>query len=1020
MSDDLDPDTHGAPDTSASASGSDAPPPVGKERVGVLDSGKLQLRSLIKEAADYKALKKTPYRLRPVIIFTIIGAVVSIDSQIFGLARPEIIRDLRIDILPFFQAFSLLSGILIFAVLGVSYYADRHKRLPLVAGGVILSGIAAMFSAGAHSLFSLGASRMTDAVGGTALNVPIGSLQADYYPPEVRGKAFALQGVTSRVLGLMSPLLVAGLITATSLSWRLPYLISGPLLIVTGIASYFFLKEPVRGYMERRSLGVSEEVAMTPEPPPSFGEAWRTIWAIRTLRRLFIADIPGSAGDFIFSFFFGLLLFTNYNLSITQRALLFTFLGVVTLPFGFLSGGLIDVLLRRRPQRVLLFSGILSLVGAFAVLLISSAPPFWLLTLIFVIFGSASALLGPARGVLFVQILPAHVRTVGLNVRILAQLPGTILRVFIVGEFVRRGGIQGGLLAAVPFFIVSALIEISAAGLFPRDVKSALASQLASEEWRRAKEGGQGKLLVCRHVDVEYDGVQVLFGVDFDVDEGQIIALLGTNGAGKSTLLRAISGTQEASGGAIVFDGYDMTHVPPHEITQRGVIHMPGGRGVFPGLTVADNLRLGNWRNDEADGGAARIQEVYRLFPILLERAGERAGLLSGGEQQMVSLAQAFLGRPKLLMIDELSLGLSPAVVAQLIEIVRQIHAQGTTIIIVEQSVNVALTLAERAIFMEKGEVKFIGDTADLLLRPDILRAVYVKGTGALTEGTPAGALRSERERRSMELVEARPILEVKSLTKSFGGIHAVSDVSFDLREGESLGLIGPNGAGKTTAFDLICGFQTPDSGQIFLDGTDITELGPDERAKLRLVRRFQDARLFPSLSVFENILVALERKLEVRSMALNALQVPQVRQSERRARLRAERLIELLELQAYRDKFVKELSTGLRRITDLACVLATEPKVLLLDEPSSGIAQAESEGLGPLLQRVRFETGCSMLIIEHDMPLISAVSDELIAMVQGKILLRGSPTEVLNDERVIEAYLGTSEAAIQRSGALT
>jgi branched-chain amino acid transport system ATP-binding protein len=157
-----------------------------------------------------------------------------------------------------------------------------------------------------------------------------------------------------------------------------------------------------------------------------------------------------------------------------------------------------------------------------------------------------------------------------------------------------------------------------------------------------------------------------------------------------------------------------------------------------------------------------------------------------------------------------------------------------------------------------------------------------------------------------------------------------------------------------------------------------------------------------------------------VKSALLSAAQLPNARRAEKRVRLRAERLIELLELGAYRDKFVKELSTGLRRIVDLACVLATEPQVLLLDEPSSGIAQAEAEGLAPLLRRVRFETGCSILIIEHDMPLISKVSDELIALDLGALVVRGEPDAVLNDPRVIESYLGTDESAVQRSGAAT
>jgi len=266
----------------------------------------------------------------------------------------------------------------------------------------------------------------------------------------------------------------------------------------------------------------------------------------------------------------------------------------------------------------------------------------------------------------------------------------------------------------------------------------------------------------------------------------------------------------------------------------------------------------------------------------------------------------------------------------------------------------------------------------------------------------------------------AAPVLELDGLTKRYGGITAVNDVDLALREGEVLGLIGPNGAGKTTLFDLVSGYQMPDAGRIRYEGLDITDLGVEERARRKLVRRFQDARLFPSLTVFETLLVALEQRLEVRSVVLGGAGTPRSRRSERRAQAQAVRLLELLELGAYRDKFVKELSTGLRRIVDIACVLATEPKVLLLDEPSSGIAQREAEGLAPLLGRVRFETGCSILIIEHDMPLISAVADELVALESGAVVMRGTPEQVLNDERVIRSYLGTSEAAVRRSGSLT
>lgn len=987
--------------------------PEAKE-LNFIQKGRTTFRQTLKEAADWRSLRRSPYGVLPVIILTFIVVTLSFDREAWAILRPEIVQDLDIRIQTLLNVVAIVQFLLIFTVIAVAYYADRRKRAPIIGGAAIVAGIFSFLTGRAGSIGALGVTRITDTAGQAVVGTPAGSLIADYYPPETRGKAFALEGTLARAATLFGPLAIGYLAFRTS--WRVPFYLLGPLIIVMGIVAVLTLREPVRGYMERKALGADEEVAMTPDEPPSLGEAWRTVWAIRTLRRIFISNIFDNAGGFIFSAFFILFLFDRYGLTVLERAYLGVFAGVFQIAGGFLGGGLVDSLMRRRPQRVLILVGALSLAVSVVLIPIVLAPPLWVLYALFAVFGFAFALLGPATGVIYAQIVPANVRSLGLAVQGLSAIPAVLLQLAVVNLVFDRYGFRGALSTTIPLFFIAALLYMSAASFFERDMRAAFASAIAAEEWRRAKAAGKGKLLVCRDIDVEYEGVQVLFGVDFDVEEGEIIALLGTNGAGKSTLLRAISGIQEASSGAIVFDGRDITHMPPHEIAQRGVIHMPGGRGVFPGLTVRENLLLGTWITDP-EAAKARLEEVFAIFPILRERANGRAGSLSGGEQQMVSLAQAFLSKPRLLMIDELSLGLSPALVQQLVEVVRRIHETGVTIIVVEQSVNVALTIAERAIFMEKGEVKFFGPTRDLLRRPDILRAVYVKGTGALTEGASASALKTERELRQYELGRARAILQVKEVSRSYGGIKAVDRVSFDLKEGESLGLIGPNGAGKTTLFDLISGYQIPDEGQVVYDGADVTALRPDERAKMRLVRRFQDARLFPSLTAYENLLVALDGKLDVRNMAFTVLQLPQVRQSERRVRLRAERLIEILELGAYRDKFVKELSTGLRRIVDLACVLAAEPKVLMLDEPSSGIAQAEAEGLAPLLRRVRFETGCSMLVIEHDMPLISAISDELIALHQGRVLLRGAPEVVLNDERVIESYLGTSEELVKRSG---
>jgi ABC-type branched-subunit amino acid transport system ATPase component/ABC-type branched-subunit amino acid transport system permease subunit len=540
----------------------------------------------------------------------------------------------------------------------------------------------------------------------------------------------------------------------------------------------------------------------------------------------------------------------------------------------------------------------------------------------------------------------------------------------------------------------------------------------------------------CRQVEVSYGPVQILFGVDLTVHEGEIVALLGTNGAGKSTLLKGASGLVRVGGGSVQLLGTAITGDPAETIARRGLALMPGGRGIFPTLTVDENLRLGCWmiRKDHHTVSQARARAVA-LFPILAERAPQQAGNLSGGEQQMLSLAMALMVTPKLLMIDELSLGLAPTVVAQLIEVVKMLHESGTTIVVVEQSVNVALELAERAVFLEKGEVRFSGRTADLLERPDILRSVFIAGADSVApvpvpapDGTAApdpddpapaaAALVLEDKERIPPSAEAPAILECNGIRKSFGGIAAIDDISLSLRDGEILGLIGHNGAGKTTFFDCLSGFLPLDGGRIRLGGMDIATWPAHVRAIAGLGRTFQEARLFPSLTVAETISVARERHLESRHMVAAGLRLPASLDSEADVSARVDELVALMGLEMFREKLVGELSTGTRRIVELACVLAQEPGVLLLDEPSGGVAQRETEAMGPLLVRVQQHTGCSILVVEHDMPLLTAICDRMVALELGQVIAEGTPAQVLAHPAVIESYLGTDAATINRSGA--
>ncbi len=521
---------------------------------------------------------------------------------------------------------------------------------------------------------------------------------------------------------------------------------------------------------------------------------------------------------------------------------------------------------------------------------------------------------------------------------------------------------------------------------------------------------------------VAYDKVRVLFGVDMEVRQGEIVALLGTNGAGKSTLLKAISGLVETTEGSIVFDGRDITRAGPVERAGLGIVQVPGGRAVFPTLTVAEHFKAASWLFAK-EGAAeihARTDRVLELFPRLKDRWHQMGGNLSGGEQQQLGLGMAFVAKPRLLIIDELSLGLAPAVVEQLLDIVRAIHAEGCPVVLVEQSVNVALTIAQRAYFMEKGEVRFEGAASELLARGDLLRSVFLEGAVGNAPASPAVAVNGLGAAGGADPLASEPVvLETRGLSKRFGGIVAVDDVTFELRRGETLGLIGPNGAGKTTVLDLISGALTADGGRILLGDVDIGAWSASRRSVAGLGRSFQDARIFPSLTVAENIAMGLERHVATRDHLAALLDLPVIQQSERQVARRVAELIELMNLHAYRDKFVSELSTGVRRIVDLTMAIAHDPTVLLLDEPSSGVAQRETEMLGPLLKDMQRATHCSIVIIEHDMPLISAVSDEIIAMDLGSVITRGPASAVLSDARVVASYLGGDVGVIQRSGSL-
>jgi ABC-type branched-subunit amino acid transport system ATPase component/MFS family permease len=261
--------------------------------------------------------------------------------------------------------------------------------------------------------------------------------------------------------------------------------------------------------------------------------------------------------------------------------------------------------------------------------------------------------------------------------------------------------------------------------------------------------------------------------------------------------------------------------------------------------------------------------------------------------------------------------------------------------------------------------------------------------------------------------------LSISDLVVAFGGVRAVDKVSFDVRPGEVLGLLGPNGSGKTTLLNAISGQLRPTEGTVALDGMDLIDWMPEDRARLGLVRSFQDARLFPELTVEDVLMVAEDARAPSGTLS-TALQLPHARRRESDKRRAVDESLSAFGLQQFRHHRISQLSTGTRRVVDLAVIAAAKPRLLMLDEPTAGIAQREAEAFGPLLKKLQQVTGATIIIVEHDVPLAAALCDRLVVLEAGKVVSIGPTQQVLRDPAAIEAYLGAPPEALARSGRAT
>ena len=672
----------------------------------------------------------------PLAVLFFLYFVDEFDTAAFGVLAPEIQKAFGLSDGEFALVVILNLSVVLLLAVPVGYYGDRLPRTKLVVFGAILGAVFSAATGVVSGIVLLILVRIGNGFGVLVSDPIHTSLLADYYRPVDRPVVFATHRNAQRFAAIMGPLLGGTL--AWAFGWRAVFFILLVPVVVMALVA-LRLREPVRGATDDEDAAL---VAAHERPVP-LGRAVRMLFAVKTLRRQYLAWLFIGAGLIPLAFLIPLYFENQFGLGTFQRGVIGA-LGAAGAFAGQQVGGRwTSSWLAKGMGEPLKYAGWSLVAVGPGVALLAAAPNVPVATVLVVVTSFGGGIFTAPFLTVQAFVSPARVRSLSFSFGSVFIVGGLWLLylnpILGIGGISDDHGERWALAALLPFWVIGGLILYSAHSLVGGDAQRALDVLTTTAELRKARlTAAKSSILVVRGLDVSYGPVQVLFDVGLTLEEGEILALLGTNGAGKSTLLRAISGLVPPQRGAIFFDGEDVTGLEPEDSFQYGLVQVPGGRGVFPGLTVKENLEVAAWGSRRPkDETTAAIEEVLTTFPSLQRRYDQKAAVLSGGEQQMLTLGQALIAQPKLLMIDELSLGLAPVVVEELLKIVRRIHAGGTAVILVEQSVNVALTVADRACFMEKGEVRFSGATSELLARPDILRSVFLSGAASV-EGAPS------------------------------------------------------------------------------------------------------------------------------------------------------------------------------------------------------------------------------------------------------------------------------------------
>jgi ABC-type branched-subunit amino acid transport system ATPase component/sugar phosphate permease len=673
----------------------------------------------------------------PLLTLGLLVAVFEVPRWVLFVLAPEIGGALGTGVGTVSLIATMGSFALALALFGfVAFVHRRARRHTAVGASAVGAGFANLLSSmpatwgGLLGSVALGNGAAASA---GALHRP---LLLDTYGPGVRGRVLGLYRAAQAAGGAIAALLVVVTVHAFDLTWRSTYLVAAVLTIAVAVLASR-LGDPGYGHLDmariRDTVGPGATGTGSDETGESIrmGEQLRQVLMIPTMRTLLSAYVVlGMMLAPLHAYVFWYL-DERFHMAVLTRGLFFGLAPILGIAAVIAVGRRGDELFGRSPAELLGVGGVLLAAGTGCVALGGVAPALPLAVLLFSLALALFLVVTPILDLTTLSLVEAEARPHAAALAEAALLvAGGFMGTSLLAAIQTRYGFGPAfVLELLPGAVGLGLLR-KAAGTYADDLGRMVGAVIEDAEVGISQQQGRHlPLLACRHIDFSYGQLQVLFNVDFTVDDGETVALLGTNGAGKSTLLRVISGLSLPQRGSVRFRGRDITHFGAERRVGAGITQIPGGKAVFGRLSVAENMRMhGYLLGRDKQKVDTAIDRVFETFPGLATRRNQMAATLSGGEQQMLALGKALILRPRLLLIDELSLGLAPVIVGELLEMVRGIRDQGTAVVLVEQSVNIALRLADHAYFMEKGEIRFDGPSNLLVERGDLLRSVFLEG----------------------------------------------------------------------------------------------------------------------------------------------------------------------------------------------------------------------------------------------------------------------------------------------------